>query len=289
MIRKYHFISGLPRAGSTLLSAILKQNPRFTANISDPLLMYVKGITQSTNTAAGMGALVNIEKRREIMRGLFSTFYSGGREVCFNTNRGWSSETGLLKDLFGDFRMVVCIRDIPWILDSFEVLNSKNPHTIKPLYHHQDLANVYERSHMLMGGIPNFAGYVSGPLANTKHSMFCAERGNIFYVEYDHLVKYPGAVMEQVYKFLDEPLFQHDFSNVEDSYDEFDEGAKIDGLHRVRKQVKWIERRSILPDDLWNQYSQQSFWKTGFDQVKRELNWSMQTRGFQPPKIGKQL
>lgn len=289
MERKYNFISGLPRSGSTLLAAILKQNPRFTTNISDPLLMYVKSITQSTHGAVGMAALVDIDKRRELMRSLFNTFYRDGNQVCFNTNRGWSSETALLKDLFGDFRMIVCLREIPWILDSFEVLHTKNPHTIKPLYHHQDLANVYERSHMLMGGIPNFAGYVSGPLANTKHSMFSGDRDKIFYVEYDHLVKYPAAVMDQIYKFLGETPFQHDFNNVEDSYDEFDEDAKINGLHTVRKQVKWIERRSILPDDLWNQYGQQSFWKTGFEQVKRELHWSMQSNGHQPPKIGRQL
>jgi hypothetical protein len=28
--RRLHFISGLPRSGSTLLSAILRQNPRFS-------------------------------------------------------------------------------------------------------------------------------------------------------------------------------------------------------------------------------------------------------------------
>ena len=33
---QYHFISGLPRSGSTLLSAILLQNPRFHAGMSSP-------------------------------------------------------------------------------------------------------------------------------------------------------------------------------------------------------------------------------------------------------------
>jgi hypothetical protein len=32
-----HFISGLPRAGSTLLSAILRQNPRFQAGMTGPV------------------------------------------------------------------------------------------------------------------------------------------------------------------------------------------------------------------------------------------------------------
>lgn len=274
MNKTYHFISGLPRSGSTLLSAIFKQNPRFTASISDPLHSYVKSITQITNVAAGMEAAVPVEKRRELMKGLFETFYKHSNEVCFNTNRSWSADTSLLKDLFPNFKMIVCLRDIPWILDSFEQLNSKNPHTIKPLYHHQDLANAYERSHMLMGNSPNFSGYVSAPLANTKHSMFCNERNHIFYVEYDHLVKNPQAVMQQIYNFLQEPWFQHDFDNVEDSYDEFDDSAKIQGLHVVRKKVEYRERRSILPDEIWKQYESHTFWKYNFETTKRELTWS---------------
>ena len=245
-MRKYHFISGLPRSGSTLLSAILRQNPRFTTNISDPLHSYIKSITQITNSAAGMDAMVDLNKRRSLMRGLFESYYSGDREICFNTNRGWSADTALLKDLYPDFKMVVCIRDIPWILDSFEQLNVKNPHTIKPLYHHQDLGNVYDRSHMLMGNVPNFAGYVSGPLANVRHSMFCNERHQLLYVDYEHLVKNTGSVIRQIYDFLGETYYNHDFDNVEDSYDEFDSQAKISGLHTVRKKISWIDRLSLI-------------------------------------------
>ena len=35
--RRFHFISGLPRSGSTLLAAILNQNPRFHAGMTSPL------------------------------------------------------------------------------------------------------------------------------------------------------------------------------------------------------------------------------------------------------------
>ena len=53
----------------------------------------------------------------------------------------------------------------------------------------------------------------------------------------------------------------------------FDESAKIEGLHRVRKRVEFKQRRPILPNDLWHQYSSASFWKDGFDDLRKELNW----------------
>ena len=86
-MKKYHFISGLPRSGSTLLSSILKQNPRFTADISDPLHSFCHSIIRDINGAVGMDAAVPIEKRKRLMRDLFDSFYSDGNEVCFNTNR----------------------------------------------------------------------------------------------------------------------------------------------------------------------------------------------------------
>lgn len=270
-MRKYNFISGLPRSGSTLLSSILKQNPRFTTGISDPLQMYAHSIITDTSLAAGMESTVNIDKRRQLIRGLFDNFYNDGNEVCFNTNRGWAADTALLADLFPNFKMIICLREIPWILDSFEVLNDKNPYTLKPLYHHQSLSSVQERCNMLMGGNPNFAGYVAGPLMNVQQSMFCNQRNQLLFLEYDTLVSDPYNSLQQIYEFLEEPWFEHDFNNVEDSYDEFDEQAKITGLHTIRKKVEYKERRTILPTEIWQNYTNSSFWVN--NHIKKELNW----------------
>ena len=293
MSKTYHFISGLPRSGSTLLSAILKQNPRFTTGISDPLQSYTHSIIRDTNTAVGMAAAVPIEKRRELIKDMFNSFYKNDREVCFNTNRGWASDTSLLKDLFPNFKMIVCLRDVPWILDSFEQLNAKNPYTIKPLYHHQELGNVHDRCRILMGEMPNFGGYVHGPLINVQQSMFCNEIGHICYVEYDTLVNNPKATMQQIYQFLGESWYEHDFNNVEDSYDEFDEQAKIAGLHTVRRKVEYQDRRSILPGELWDRYGPMSFWKQNFEQ-RQNLNWITGFQTYVPvrksvPTLNKQL
>ena len=290
-MKKYNFISGLPRSGSTLLSSILNQNPRFTAAISDPLHAFCHAITREVNSAVGMESTVPKEKQRDLMRGLFDTFYQHNTEVCFNTNRAWSADTALLKDLYPDFKMIICLRDVEWIIDSFEQLNAKNPYSIKPLYHHQELQTVYQRSNMLMGMVPNFGGYVEGPLVCAKQAAFCDERDQICFVEYDTLVNNPEDTMRQIYKFLGEPWFNHDFNNVETSYDEFDKQAKIEGLHTIKRKVQQYPRRSILPGDLTAQLQQHSFWKTQeFNQVKQQLNWITPNKPIiKRPPILKQL
>src|ERR1019366_3139114 len=50
-----HFISGLPRSGSTLLAAILRQNPRFHAAMTSPvcgMYMALEGAMSRRNEAA---------------------------------------------------------------------------------------------------------------------------------------------------------------------------------------------------------------------------------------------
>lgn len=272
MIQRYHFISGLPRSGSTLLSAILKQNPRFHADISDPLHDYARNILQVTHSAVGMEAAVPVTKRRQLIRGMFETFYRDSAEVCFNTNRAWTAQTAMVRDLYPESKIIVCIRDVPWILDSFEQLNAKNPYTIKALYQHQDVATVYQRTHMLMSA-DGAGGYVSGPLVCAKQAMYSNEKDMLCVVDYEALSRKPRETMRQIYEFLGEPWYEHDYNNVEDSYDEFDRQANINGLHTVRRRVEYHARKPILPADLWQNYATSSFWKYDFDHIKRQMLW----------------
>ena len=49
---QFHFISGLPRSGSTLLAGILKQNPRFHAAMSSPVAGLVNGALEQMGAAS---------------------------------------------------------------------------------------------------------------------------------------------------------------------------------------------------------------------------------------------
>ena len=114
---------------------------------------------------------------------------------------------------------------------------------------------------MLMGQVPNFGGYVEGPLVCTKQAVFCAERDHLCFVDYDTLVKNPEIVMRKIYDFLGEPWYEHDFDNVESSYDEFDEDVQLPGLHTTWKKVEWRPRETILPPDIWNKVQGMEVWR----------------------------
>ena len=108
-MKKIHFITGLPRSGSTLLSSILNQNPKFQAGISCPVYGFVKNIIGSSS-APSVRTLCPIEKRKELVLNLIDTYYNQSTEVVFDTNRSWSLDTSLLADLYPDAKIIMCVR-----------------------------------------------------------------------------------------------------------------------------------------------------------------------------------
>ena len=124
MQKVIHFISGLPRSGSTLLAAILRQNPRFHAGMSSPvasLFMALRGAMSRRNEAA---VFIDEAQKRELLKGIFASYYHAiaPERVIFDTNRAWCSKLPTLVRLFPDAKVICCVRHIPWIMDSIERL-----------------------------------------------------------------------------------------------------------------------------------------------------------------------
>lgn len=96
--------------------------------------------------------------------------------------------------------------------------------------------------------------------AALKDAYYGAHAKSLLLIEYDLLAEAPEKVMRLVYEFLGEPWYQHDFENVQYDAPEFDQALGLDGLHRVRSKVALAKRQTILPPDLFNQYTNLSFW-----------------------------
>lgn len=254
--KQYHFITGLPRSGSTLLSAILKQNPRFHSSITDPLATLVKGVIETSQEGPGMKSEVPVQRRRNIVEGLFNGFYKEvDRPVIFNTNRAWTLLTPQMKDLYPKSKMLVCVRDINWILDSFETAHRKNPLSTNTVTGGLG-GTVYSRVESLM----EEKGIVGFPYIGIKQAITSAEKNMLMLIEYNELCKNPEQILRSVYNFIGEEHYEHDFNNVEGSWDEYDAEIGIP-LHQVRRKVEFTQRQFILPPDILQKYTNMEVWR----------------------------
>lgn len=257
---RYHFISGLPRSGSTLLAALLRQNPNVAAGISSP----VGGLFHAVHNAMGAwtetSVMLDDDQRQRILGGLFDSYYADHRDkrLIVDTNRAWCARLPAIKRLFPDAKVICCVRSVAWVMDSIERLTRAHPFRESKLWNNDsERSNVFTRVDALSQN-DRFVGYSWSAL---KEAVYGEHASSLLLVDYDLLAAAPGKVMDLIYDFLGEPRFEHDFENVAFDAQAFDANLGLPGLHKVRAKVAVEARRTILPPDLFARLDDLSFWR----------------------------
>ncbi|MDR2875625.1 MAG: sulfotransferase [Methylobacillus sp.] len=254
---RYFFISGLPRSGSTLLGALLRQNPNVTAGMSSPLYSLVSGLLPQLSNASEFNIFIDDAARTRLLRGLFENFYQGTNAVVMDTNRHWTSKINLLLTLFPETRFVCCVRPIPEIVQSFERVFAARPAEISKMVRFDPETNVYSRTDVLMSG----GGVVGFPLNALKEAFFGQHGDRLMLVSYANLAARPREVMDGIYDFLGLERHAHDFEKIKFEVDDYDRSMGFPGMHKVRPKVQAEPRALTLPPDLVARLSGPWFWE----------------------------
>lgn len=257
-MNQVHFISGLPRSGSTLLSGILCQNPEFYANMSSPVGPLVNGILEQIGAGSEFYSFFDDEKRKQMCHSIFNAFYEDQQDksVIFDTNRMWAARLHQLVELFDDFKMICLVRNPAWVMDSFETIYRKNPFNYSKMFAAGNRQTVYSRCESMVNG-----GVVGSAWTALKEAFYGEYSDKLLVIDYDLLAQHPKRTLDLLYKFVGLPAFEHDFDNVAFTHDEFDDTIGVKGLHTVGKKVEFKSRRTILPPDLFQKYSEMAFWQ----------------------------
>src|SRR4051794_17383921 len=240
-----YFIAGMPRAGSTILGNILSQNPRFHVTPTSGLLDALLALRTSFDEIVDFKAAPNEAGKMAAVRGaLYGFFDPIHRPVVFDRNRAWLSEMELAEVLLErKAKVIVCVRDIPEILASFEKLWRDNKAFRRIT---QQQMNVVEFQSLegrcnvwLQPAHPVGLAYIRVQDALTR-----GFRDRMLFIHFDHLTREPARALQSIYKFLDEEPFDHDFEKVEQVIFEDDLVHGIKGLHDIRSAVRPIPPRA---------------------------------------------
>ncbi len=258
-MQRFHFISGLPRSGSTLTAAILRQNPDLHAGMSSPLASLFDTLIAQVSAGSELAPMVDEDQRARLLRGLFTSYYADRRErVIFDTNRAWTAQLSALIRLFPDAKLICCVRDVAWVMDSLERQFRNNAFEHTRLFGAPgERATVYTRLEALAG--PNrLVGYAWQAL---REACYGEHADRLLILDYEILTRRPQEAFGLIDEFLGLAPFDYDFENV--SYDApgFDQPLGLAGLHRVRPKVSPQKRQTILPPDLFKRFSNMAFWR----------------------------
>ena len=257
-MKKYYFIVGLPRSGSTLLTAILNQNPNFYSDISSPVqdileasILYLSETDNSQN--------IDERQRKNVLTSIVEGYYKHiSKEVVFDLSRAWTANTALIKSLFPYTKIICCVRDVSWVLNSFEKIINNNPYYKNSLFDQEAYHSVETRCNSLMDVAKQ--GQVIKPWFWLKEGL-SLNRNMIHLVEYDDLCSNPEKTIKDIYNFIDQPYFNHDFTKVEYLNKLFDLKINIPNLHKVTGKVEHLTKKIILPPSIFEKYKGMEFWR----------------------------
>ena len=208
------------------------------------------------------GPVIDQPMRRRLLRSLFETYYAerADKSFIFDTNRMWCAKLPALLDLFPDAKVIACVRNVAWVMDSIERLYRANPYENTKLFNDDTERNsVFSRVDTLAQR-DRLVGYSWCAL---KEAYYGEHAKSLLLLDYDLLAHAPDKCMRLVYEFIGQPLFEHDFEQVEYDAPAFDQALGLSGLHKVRPKVATVARRTVLPPDLFARYAALSFWENG--------------------------
>lgn len=219
MQKTFHVVTGLPRAGSTLLCNILNQNPEFyassTSYVSRHLHSLKLGFSTYPEAISDLAHDREEAERRTI--GGYQGFVDGvygqyDKRVIFDKSRGWSLQSVFMQSAFPGSKMLVCVRNLLDVAASIE-----RQHRRTGLF--DGNPSPTQQTHMARMNQaflldPQKGSLVGTPLIGIQDLMRTRAK-DVKFVRYETLAAHPEEEMKNIYAFLGEKWFEHDFDNVE--------------------------------------------------------------------------
>lgn len=214
---KLHFVSGLPRSGSTLLTTLLYQNPLIhTEGMS--VLCDLMWQTQQSLSLRAIPANYRQAHAHQMVTDLPARYYSEvTRPIVIDKCCAWTTEANvqmLRKYVTLQPKIVVLTRNPADIIASFESLFERNG------------KSDFKTSGMLDEFNRNMVGLQNAKEANDPDTFL--------FVEYENLIVDTQNELNRIYRFLNMELFQHNLNNIVTINPVDDSVYGLQGMHDVR-------------------------------------------------------
>ena len=262
---KFHFMSGLPRSGSTLLSALLNQNPKIHASPNSPVLDTIHYTEEYLlYQSSQYQAHPKPECALKVLSSIAPNYYFDTKEpIIIDKSRGWVNQIPHIQDYITKEPKIICpVRNIQDILVSFLCLIHKN-NQVSFIDEALNAKNIEITNDNRCDYLMSIEGIV-GASYNALTEAYRKGNGSfILLIDYDDLMRNPQQEMNRIYEFLGEESYTHHFENIKPKYDENDNVYKLDNMHKVRGQLEKIHRdnEKYLSDYIINKYNHMEFWK----------------------------
>jgi sulfotransferase len=249
-------LAGMPRAGSSLLSALFSQNPRIYAGGGDSPMCQIMWDTYLSYQDKCNREFASNNKHHclpQIVATIPHVFYQdiSGAEIVVDRCRSWTHECNfnlLRGSIDKNIKIIVLERPLREVVDSYARLFTKN---------HMGSAVNNVMTELLS---PNKEPIVRAMDGIHWVKTWCKaypDQQNYLLVSYEDLVTQPQSTLERIYDFCgwiteEHPMFVHDFSKVMVKYPVDETVHGLVGQHKVHPKVEkqlYTEEDTIALDE----------------------------------------
>jgi sulfotransferase len=249
MIPKLVGVTGLPRAGSTLLCQLLAQHPDIHCEgHSSPLCNILLGIRRMVSDDTFFLSQLDqqFDKSYAHLAAAMQGFLRGWHHDCQKTvvvdkNRAWLHTLEMLLHIEPDARLIVCLRDLGQIYGSIE---SQHQRTILVDFidHLADFDRL-GRADMLFAKDKTIGAPLTSLHAVLDLPKQAQER--LYFVRFEDLMEQPAACMSHLYSWLGLAPCVIDPDRLAVAAHESDSHYRMKYPHRQRERITQPERHDI--------------------------------------------
>ena len=253
--KKFYFLCGLPRAGNTLLTSLLNQNPKigctpnaFTTNITE-------AISKVETTLEYMNA-PNNESLRNLLKNIYPSFYKDWKQK-YIIERGLAGMPSNFEYLINyvdkDLKIIFLFRPVLEVLASFVAWSKKNPVNF--------LEGRTATDDEICDRLMEPDGLIMKQLSCMANLMVPCNKKNGLIINFNDLVTDTESTLNKVYTFLNIPKYKHQFTNLKQvningvKYDDSVVGTNLHKIRTGRISLSKTKVKNILSKKIIKKYS----------------------------------
>ena len=256
--KKIFFLAGFPRAGNTLLTSILNQNPDIGCTPNSIVLEIIKNIFLLKQDEIFLN-YPDHYSLDNVLDMIYPAYYKNWnfKYIIDRGPAGTRPNLALLKKhLKQEIKIIFLVRPLLEVLASWITWSLKTSDN----YIRKATKNPTEACHYLMRP----GGQVTKELSCMENLLKPENKHHVHFVDYKEIVKKPVATLKGIYQFLGIPPFKHRFIDLDQimvngvGYDDTFLGK---GVHTIKtkKLIKSKTNVKILPPEIIKQYGKIKF------------------------------
>jgi sulfotransferase len=245
-MKTLHFTCGLPRSGSTLLQNILAQNPKFHATETSGFVDVLFGVRNSWPNLIEHRAHPRPQGLHNVLKAIYEAYYADiDKSVIFVKTRGVLPYVEMLEKVLDQkLKILVPVRPVPDIIASFEKLYRETSKVRQP----PGEAENYFQFQTIQGRCDYWMRkdqVVGLALSRLEDAVTRGLSDRLHFVDFNQLTTNPKLTLSNIYNFLEEDLFEHNFDYVEQVTQENDDVHGFVNLHKIQNKVKPVPSTAL--------------------------------------------